>query len=140
LVSDCGSSPPPPTILVLRLSASPNVNPDSGGVPKPLRVRVLQLASTKALSQADFLAVDADPGKAPGPDRLAAEDLVVTPGQTIPVDSEATPGTRFVGVVGGYFAFDRAQWRAWGPIKPNVKDAYVARFGATEVVLTEGSA
>ena len=34
--------PPAPTVVSLTLNASPGVNPDAAGQPKPVRVRVLQ--------------------------------------------------------------------------------------------------
>jgi type VI secretion system protein VasD len=132
--------PPPPTVLALRLAASPDVNPDGAGTPKPLRVRVLQLAGTTALSQADFFALDADPGKALGPELLASEDVVLSPGQTTSLEREAKPGARFVGVAGAYFAIDRARWRAWAPVRPNARNSYVASCDAAEVKLAEGGA
>lgn len=142
--SGCGGKkpppPPPPTALSLRLKADAGVNPDGDGAPKPLRVRVLQLSSTNALSQAAFFALDADPAKALGPELLATEDFVLSPGQAASMDGEAKPGTRFVGVVGAYFAIERARWRAWAPVKPNTKNAYTAAFDAAGVALTEGGA
>ena len=140
-VAACGGKkppPPPPTALSLRLAASPDVNPDGEGAPKPLRVRVLQLSSTNALSQTAFFALDADPAKALGPELLASEDFILSPGQTASMDGEAKPGTKFVGVVGAYYAIEQARWRAWAPLKPNTKNIYTAAFNATGVALTEG--
>ena len=137
----CGKKPPPPpppTILALKLTASADVNPDGAGAPKPLRVRVLELSSPTALSQATFFAVEADPAKALGPELLASEDVVLAPGQTASVEHETKPGTKFVGVVGAYFAIESARWRAWAPIKPNTKNAYTAAFNAGGVALSEG--
>lgn len=143
-LSGCGGKkpppPPPPTTLALKLRASADVNPDGEGAPKPLRVRVLQLSSTTALSQAAFFTLDADPAKALGPELLASEDLVLSPGQESSTGGEAKPETKFVGVVGAYFAIENARWRAWAPVKPNTKNAYTAAFGAAGVALTEGGA
>jgi type VI secretion system protein VasD len=139
-VAACGGKkpppPPPPTALSLRLTASADVNPDGEGAPKPLRVRVLQLSSANALSQAAFFAMDADPAKALGPELLASEDFVLSPGQAASMDQEAKAGTKFVGVVGAYFAIERARWRAWAPVKPNTKNTYAAAFDASGVALT----
>ena len=140
LAFGCGGGPPPPTLLKLRLSASQDANSDGAGAPKPLKVRMLQLAGTTALSQADFFSIDADPAKALGPDLLATEELVLRPGQTVSLDREARPGTRFVGLVAAYFAIDRARWRAWAPVKPNIRNDYVAKFDAAGVAFTGGGA
>ena len=141
-VAACGGKkpppPPPPTALSLKLNASPDVNPDGEGAPKPLRVRVLQLSSTNALSQAAFFALDSDPAKALGPELLASEDFVLSPGQAASMDGEAKPGTKFLGVVGAYYAIEQARWRAWAPVKLNTKNNYTAAFGPSGVALTEG--
>jgi type VI secretion system protein VasD len=130
--------PPPPTFLALKLAASADVNPDGAGSPKPLRVRVLELSSPTALSQAAFFALDADPAKALGPELLGSEDVVLSPGQTTSIEHETKPGTKFVGVIGAYFAIESARWRAWAPVKPNLKNAFTAAFNAGGVALAEG--
>ncbi len=135
LAAGCGGGRLTPTTLALRLSADTGVNPDRAGAPKPLRVRVLQLAGATRLSQADFFALDADPVKALGPEFLAVEDVVVGPGQTASLEPEAKPGVKFVGVVGAYFAVDRARWRAWASVESGAANAYAARFGPSEVTL-----
>ena len=62
---------------------------------------------------------------------------MLAPGQTTSVEHETKPGTKFVGVVGAYFAIESARWRAWAPIKPNTKNTYTAAFNAGGVALTE---
>jgi type VI secretion system protein VasD len=142
--SGCGGKkpppPPPPTSVALTLAAGADVNPDDSGAPKPLRVRVLQLSSATAISQAGFFAVDADPAKALGAELLASEDVVLRPGQTASLEQDAKPGAKFLGVVGAYFAIERARWRAWVPLKPNAKNTYTAGFDAAGVTLTGGGA
>jgi type VI secretion system protein VasD len=129
--------PPPPTTLSLQLTAAPDVNPDGTGTPGPLRVRVLQLADTNALAQADFFTLDADPAKVLGPALLGSADVVLRPGQTVTLTPEVKPETKFIGVVAAYYAIDKAKWRAWLPVKPHVANAMGARFGADSVTLTE---
>lgn len=142
-VAGCGPKPPPPpppTTLSLRLAAAREVNPDETGTPKPLRVRVLQMTGTTALSQAEFFAFDADPAKALGQELLAAEEVSLGPGGEARLTPEPKPGARFLGVVGAYFAIDRARWRAWAPVAPNTANAYEASFGAAGVTLTRSGA
>ncbi|WP_372623343.1 type VI secretion system lipoprotein TssJ [Falsiroseomonas sp.] len=139
LAVGCGG-PPPPTQVALQLRAGADVNPDAAGAPKPIRVRILQLAGTSAFSQADYFAIDSDAAKALGADLLGSEEVVVSPGETVPVQFEAKPGTRFVGIVGSYFAYDRAGWRAWAPVRPNEDNTYAATLGATGLTLVEGAA
>lgn len=140
LAAGCGGGGPPSTALALKLWADAGVNPDRAGAPKPLRVRVLQLSGTTRLSQVDFFAFDADPAKALGPEFLAVEDMVIGPGQAASLEPDAKPGIKFVGVVGAYFAIERAQWRAWAPVKAGAANAYTARFSASEATLAGGRA
>lgn len=132
LADGCGGGPPP-TTLAFQLSGDAGINPDRGGAPKPLRVRVLQLASTTRLSQANFFALDADPAKALGPEFLAVEEVVLGPGQSLALEPEAKPGVRFVGVVGAYFSVESARWRAWAPVKAGAANAYTVKLDAAGI-------
>jgi type VI secretion system protein VasD len=141
-MSGCGGKepppPPPPTTLSIQFNAASDVNPDGTGAPEPLRVRVLQLAATGTLSQADFFMFDADPAKVLGPDLLATEDIVLRPDQKTTITPEAKPGIKFIGIVGAYYAIDKARWRAWSPIKPNTANKLVIDCKAAEIGITGG--
>jgi type VI secretion system protein VasD len=142
-LSGCGKDPPPPpppTTLSLQLTAASDVNPNGTGAPGPLRVRVLQLAATAALSQADFFMFDADPAKALGPELLATDDVVLRPDQKLTIAPEAKPGIKFIGVVGAYYAIDKARWRVWSPVKPNTANKFVVECKAADIVITGGGA
>jgi len=142
--ASCGGEKPPPplppTTVALRLVASDEVNPDGAGAAKPLRIRIMQLINTTALSQADFFSLDADPAKVLGPELLAAEETSLSPGQSMLLNPEPKQGARFIGVTGAYFAIDRARWRAWAPIRPNAANTYDAAFGINGVTLTGSGA
>lgn len=132
----CGSDPPPPlpppppTVLNLSLQASPDMNPDAAGQPKPLRVRVLRLAAVDSLAQADFHALDADPSAALGKALVGQEEVVLVPGATVPLTAEFEADARFVAVVAAYYAVDRAQWRAWQPVPKQATTSLTATLGA----------
>ncbi|MBL6458656.1 type VI secretion system lipoprotein TssJ [Belnapia sp. T6] len=132
------ASRPMPTRLALRVSASDDVNPDGAGMPKPIRVRILQLAGIAALSRASFFALDADPAKVLGTDLLASEDVLLGPGQAVTLEQEAKPGTLYLGVVGAFFAIESARWQAWAPVRPGARNAYVARLGTAAAAITKG--
>ena len=135
-LANCGGEKPP-TTLAIDISADTAVNPDRAGVAKPLRVRLIQLASTTQFSQANFFGLDADPAKVLGPDFLGVQDVVIGPGQEMTVEPDAKPGIKFLGVVGAYFAITEAEWRAWAPVKANVPNRFAAKFTAASVKLTE---
>jgi type VI secretion system protein VasD len=126
--------------LSIQLTAASDVNPDGTGAPEPLRVRVLQLAATGTLSQSDFFMFDANPANVLGPDLLAADDIVLRPDQKVTITPEAKPGIKFIGIVGAYYAIDKARWRAWNPIKPNTMNKLVVECKAADIVITGGGA
>jgi type VI secretion system protein VasD len=129
--------PPPPTVVGIELGATPDVNPDGTGIAKPLRVRVLRLASTQAMAQADFFALDADPAAALGKELVGFDDFVLGPGATTTYEREVEPEARQIAVMGAYFLIDRTQWRAWAPVQRNITNLFEARFGPDGVTLTE---
>jgi type VI secretion system protein VasD len=140
-VCGCGGSkpppPPPPTTVSAKLIAAADLNPDGTGAPEPLRVRVMQLTGTGALSQADFFTFDQDPAKALGPDLLGIEDVVLKTGQTVSVTPAVKPEIRFIGVAGAYYAIDKAHWRAWAPVKPNMANNFTVKLNAADITITE---
>lgn len=138
-VFGCGSKPPPPpppTTLSIQLNAAADVNPDGTGAAAPLRIRVMQLADTGALSQTDFFAFDTDPAKVLGPDLLGTQNLVLKPDQTVTITPEAKPDVKFVAVVGAFYAIDKARWRAWVPVKAHVANTIAVKLNAAEIVMT----
>jgi type VI secretion system protein VasD len=129
--------PPPPTVLKLTLQASPAANADGSGVPKPLRVRILRLASTTKLAQADFFALDADPEKALGKELVGFDELVLAPGQSLAYEHEFEPEARLVGVAAAYYDINAAQWRAWAPVPRDQMTVMTARLEPSGVSFAE---
>jgi type VI secretion system VasD/TssJ family lipoprotein len=135
-----GEAPPPPTVVGIAMRATSDVNPDGTGAAKPLRVRVLRLTNTQALAQAEFFALDANPMRVLGQELVGFDDFVLAPGGTLAYEQEFEPTARHVGVMGAYYAIDRAQWRAWAPVARNVTNLFAASFGPAGVQLAEAGA
>jgi type VI secretion system protein VasD len=136
----CGPKPPPPTVIGMTLTATPDANRNGAGAVTPLRVRVLRLASDTTFLQSDFFALDGNPQRALGKDLVGFDDLVLAPGATVPFEREAEPDARLVAVMGAYYAIDRAQWRATRPLRKNVVNLLTARFSPSGVTLEETGA
>ena len=49
-------------MVSLTLKAAPDVNAEADGTGRPVQVRLLKLATANELMEADFFALDADPG------------------------------------------------------------------------------
>jgi type VI secretion system protein VasD len=131
--------PPAPTVVSLTLTASPGVNPNAEGQPRPVRVRVLQLANGAAFAQADFFALDQDLAGTLGDDLKGVDELVLAPGAREIWQKKLDDETRVIGVMAAYQAIDAAQWRAWKEVPRNETILLTAELGAAGVVIREAA-
>jgi type VI secretion system protein VasD len=131
--------PPPPTIVSLTLRASADLNPDASGVAKPLRVRVLKLASGNTFAEADFFALNGNLEKTLGSDLKGTEELVLTPGSTQVWQAKLDQEVKVLGLMGAYHAIDQAQWRTWKEIPRNATTLLAAELGRAGIVLREAA-
>ena len=143
LLAACGSKPPPPpppTVVKIDLQATDAVNPDGNGTPEPVQVRIFRLAAKESFIRTDFFALDGDPKKALGQDLVGLDSLLLVPGHGTQYEKKCEPDVKFVALVGSYFAIDRAQWRAWKPVKSNATNAFKATLDADGITLKEVAA
>lgn len=142
-LAGCGGKPPPPppppTLVSLTLKAAADVNPDAAGTAKPVRVRVLQLATGRSLPEADFFALDKDPEKALGRDLKGMDEIVLAPGGTQVWQAKLPDEVKVVGVVAAYQQVDKVQWRAWKEVPRNATTLLLAELGAKGVKLAEAA-
>jgi type VI secretion system protein VasD len=129
--------PPPPTVVSMTLRATPEVNPDEAGIAKPIRVRVLKLATGSTIAEPDFFALDSDPQKALGDDLKGSETLVLPPGSTQVWQARLEDDVKVVAVIAAYQAIGTAQWRAWKEVPRNATTLLAAELGAKGVALRE---
>jgi type VI secretion system VasD/TssJ family lipoprotein len=113
----CVSGCSKPRINIVAASL-PNVNPDYSGRPSPVIVKMYELQRDIAFKQADFQTLFEKPMQALGADLIAADELVLTPGEVRKVTYQPGTSTRFVGLVAGFRHMERAQWRAIQRINP----------------------
>jgi type VI secretion system protein VasD len=116
LLSACGASPPPPTVVELTFVAAPDINPNPAGRPQPIFVRYYQLAATSAFDSADYFQLHDKESALLGASLLDRQELPLTPGTSQKVSITAKPGTTAIGIAAGYRDIDRAQWRADAPV------------------------
>jgi type VI secretion system protein VasD len=127
-VASCAKAPPPtppslPPITIaapvqakvkasMTLSAAKDVNPDAGGTPKPIVVRVYTLRADATFSSADFFALFNEEEKTLGAEMITHDEYVLDPGEQKKVDIAISEETRFVGVVAAFRDIRNAQpWR-----------------------------
>jgi type VI secretion system protein VasD len=114
-----------PTTLSASLAASADVNPDPGGRPSPVVVRVYELRNLKAFDSAGFFDIYEDAQTVLGPDMLNWSEVRLAPGESRQLNLQLHSDTRFLGVVAGYQAIDDSRWRGSVSITPNQANAAV---------------
>lgn len=102
----------PPTTVDVTVQAATDVNPDPAGRPSPVAVALYELRAAGRFSAADFLSLHEQPEKALGSDLVRREEVVLAPGETRSITLAFQPGSRHLGVAGGYRRFGEARWRA----------------------------
>jgi type VI secretion system protein VasD len=125
----CGgpAPPPPPPVLNLTLTGSADQNPGADNAPRPVSVRLYQLAATQKFASADVFALVEREQATLGADDLGSDQLVLKPAETRAIEQTLKSGTQALGVVVLFHDIDNAQWRASAP---------VAASGPSKLVLT----
>jgi type VI secretion system protein VasD len=118
LISACKHAPPPPAqpkprILTLAVVSAADLNPDHGGRPSPVVVRLYQLSSTTDFSNAEFGAIypsDTTLAKT----MVSKQELTVLPGERTTTQVEFANEARALGILVAYYDIDHANWRLIG--------------------------
>lgn len=100
----------------LSIASQPNVNPDHSGRPSPIIVKMYELRSDLAFKQLDFQTLFEKPVQALGADLIAADEIVLVPGEARKVAYMPSPDTRYVGLIGGFRQMERSHWREVRPV------------------------
>jgi type VI secretion system protein VasD len=127
----CGGKAPPPvpappsiTIAApveakikaaMTIVAGKDANPDGGGRPSPVVVRIYQLKTDGAFNAADFDALYDDDQKALGIELISRDEFVLAPAEKRTLDVAVASETRFVGAIAAFRDIRNAQWRALIP-------------------------
>jgi type VI secretion system protein VasD len=91
------------------------VNPDAGGRPSPVVVRVYQLQSDTKFAEADFFALFDTEQQVLGEDLLSREEVTLAPGERKPLHLEVKDGVKFIGAVAAYRDIRNSRWRVLQP-------------------------
>lgn len=102
-----------PVVLEALLDATAQINPDSRGRPSPLQVRVYELKSAAAFSNADFITLYQRDQAELGGDVLVRDEYLIQPGSQTPIRRPLSGQTRFVAAFAAYRDLERARWRVW---------------------------
>ena len=131
----CGSAPPkkPPTLVQAAITVAANVNPDAGGRPSPVVVRLLELKNLDAFQSADFFSLSERGKETIGAELLATDEMVLRPGEQRRFERPLQDDTRFVGVIAAFRDLDRARWRAAVPVRLNQTMTVTIDVGRREI-------
>jgi type VI secretion system protein VasD len=135
LVAACGSSPPPPTVAQLSVSASADANPDPTGRASPTVVHVYALQPGAPFAIGDYDALTGGELGELGETMKRIARLMVVPGETAERTFELPDGTAELGVTAAFRQVETAGWRASAPVVPNEVNTLTATVGANEVRL-----
>jgi type VI secretion system VasD/TssJ family lipoprotein len=111
-----GAGGDPPTTMDVTVSAADRLNPDDGGQPLPTVVRLYLLGSA---AKADLVSYEElyRGAEALGADVLAADELVLSPGETAKKRLAADKPARALLAVGVFRRPTGTSWRAIVPVE-----------------------
>ncbi|AIR88604.1 type VI secretion system lipoprotein TssJ [Pseudomonas cremoricolorata] len=115
---DATPQAPAEQAVQLYFSAAAGLNPGASGEPAPVRVRIFELKNAAAFARADYFALAERAQQTLGSDLIDQDEVLLRPGQQLPVHRALDPSTRQIGLVVGYREIDRAQWRAVLAVPP----------------------
>ena len=118
LITACSGSPSP-GIVELTITTADDINPDGGGRASPVVLRVYQLAAGTQFQAADFFQLFEKEAPTLGPDLVAREETMVTPGDTRKLTIMLKPNAQAIGVAASFRDIDHASWRAAMDVPPN---------------------
>jgi type VI secretion system protein VasD len=110
-IAACGGSPPKPTVAKAALVVAADANPDSGGRPSPIVVRVYQLKEEGAFANADFFALFDKEQETLGASVVAREEYELKPGESRELELKIAPEAKFVGAVAGFRDIRNSRWK-----------------------------
>jgi type VI secretion system protein VasD len=113
LLSACATSRnTDPVQLRTRLTASTDLNPDGGGRPSPVVVRVFGLRTDSEFTAAEFFSLFDREKETLSATLLGSQEYVLQPGETRELRVSLSREARYVGVVAAYRDIRGARWRA----------------------------
>jgi type VI secretion system protein VasD len=125
---------PGPTRLAADVVADDNLNPDYGGRPSPLVVRLYELKNTVAFENADFFALYEGDVGALEADLINREEFQIKPGEQKEIERKLDPETAYLGVLAAYRDIDNAVWRKTLPMEAHSWNEVKITFKASEIV------
>jgi type VI secretion system protein VasD len=144
LSGGCGSAPAKPAEAKGRITASPQVNPNSAGRPSPIHVRIFQLKEDGAFMGADFWSLMDKEQATLGESLVQRLEYDLVPGESREFPLKISPEARVLAVLAEFADYRNAQWRvvAQAPNKSLMdiikKDRVSIEIGKDKATITVG--
>jgi type VI secretion system protein VasD len=132
LLVGCSSGPP---LVQGTIKAEPAVNPDRGGRPSPIVVRVYELKAVAAFNGADFFALYDKEQETIGGDLVGREEFLLQPAESRQYRRQFQPDTKFIGVIGAYRDLEQSRWRQVVPVPAKGKATLTIGVQARAITL-----
>lgn len=132
-------SAPPPTRVLLRVEALPDINPDQSGRPSPVLLRIYQLRATAAFEGADFFALFQNDRGVLAADLLHKDEFILRPGDKRELRFEAQPDTQVIAAYAAFRQLDTAQWRVVAPVTRHGLNTITLRLSGDRMLLSPSS-
>ena len=94
------------------METTADLNPDPGGRPSPVVVRVYQLRSPGAFDSADFFALYDNEIATLGQNLITREEFELQPGESREYNTELDLATKYLGVIAAFRDLENARWRS----------------------------
>lgn len=93
------------------METSADLNPDPGGRPSPVVLRVYQLRTPGAFQSADFFSIFENETATLGQNLVAREEFELQPGETREYKTELDSSTKYLGVIAAFRDLENSRWR-----------------------------
>jgi type VI secretion system protein VasD len=132
LLVGCSSGPP---LVQGTIKAEPSVNPDRGGRPSPIVVRVYELKAVAAFNNADFFSLYDKEQETIGGDLVGREEFLLQPSESRQYRRQFQPDTKFIGVIGAFRDLEQSRWRQVMPVPAKGKATLTVSAQARAITL-----
>ena len=136
----CKSKPPPveipkPIIATVSIMAAQDVNPNRGGRPSPVFVRLFLLRDGGKFLSAEFDDVTAKADQVLAAALVGRNERMIEPGASVKMTLEVPPEARMLGVVAEFSDLPNSRWRAATPL---AQGGLLAQFKAHTLLVSVG--
>ena len=131
-----GDKGPKTTGLRFIVSADELINPNAESQPSPVLLRIYELKSLTAFTQANFFELLDNDTALLGSDMIAKREIEIKPEERQAFDRATPVETHFIGVIAGFRENDKAIWRASLELTPEQSGSVVVKLTAQAVSIS----